>query len=306
MKGETSDSGTLAERAVSEVRRRTRGSGTSFYYSFLLLPRAKREAIYSVYAFCRAVDDAVDEAPSPETAARQLLAWEEVVDACYGEGAGNPVGEALTKTVREFGIPKQHFLEVLSGVRMDLTCNRYPTFEDLLPYCERVAGAVGLICIRIFGLRGAAAEEYAHTLGIALQLINIARDVSGDARRGRIYLPLADLERFGVTEEEVLEERYSARFAALMAHHAERARSYLSRADASTVKEDRWLLFPAEAMKAIYRALLEAIEKADYDVFSRRISISPSRRLALALGAWLASIYYRAAGNRWRRSSPSD
>lgn len=293
MDRERSDAGTLAVSMACDVKRRTRKSGTSFYYSFLLLPRVKREAVYSVYAFCRAVDDAVDEATSPGEAARDLQVWEGVVEACYKGKAQGAVGEALAKTVQGFEIPKQYFTDLLAGVRMDLTRNRYATFEELLPYCERVAGTVGLICIRIFGLRGEHADEYARSLGVGLQLINIARDVGSDARRGRIYLPLADLERFQVGEEEILKRSYSPRFASLMAHHAGTARSYLSRADASVFKENRWLLFPAEAMRSIYRALLDTIEKADYDVFSRKISVGQARRLALAVSAWLASLYYR-------------
>lgn len=294
---------TRAVSVVTDVKRYTRKSGTSFYYSFLLLPKAKRKAIYSVYSFCRAVDDAVDEASDPGQAVQDLERWETVVEDCYKGVAECAVGEALAKTVREFRIPKQHFTELVAGVRMDITRKRYRTFEELLPYCEKVAGAVGLMCIRIFGLRGTEADQYARNLGIALQLINIARDVGSDASRGRIYLPLTDLERFRVTEDEILERRYSPRFAVMMSHHAERARSYLTRADASVFNEKRSLVFPAEGMRAIYRALLDAIEKADYDVFSQRISVGRFRRFGLALGAWLGSLYYRVLGTM-RRAEP--
>jgi phytoene synthase len=302
-----SDSESSSVSVISDVRRHTRKSGTSFYYSFLLLPRQKREAIYSVYCFCRAVDDAVDEAGSPGDAARELKAWENLVENCY---RGNPQaspGGALAETVQRFDISKQHFVDVLDGVRMDLTRNRYATFEELLPYCERVAGAVGRICVRIFGLRGEDADEYARNLGIALQLINIARDVGSDARRGRIYLPLADLERFGVTEQEILDQRYSPRFAALMAHHAQRARSYLLRADAASFNnQERWLLFPAQAMKAIYGALLDSIEKAGYDVFARRISLSRPHRFGLALGVWLGSLRFRMTSGLQRGTGGTE
>lgn len=280
--------------AAGDPGRSTRESGTSFYYSFLLLPRSKREAICSVYAFCRAVDDAVDEAKNPGEAARQLDRWEEVVDGCYRGAAQGTPGEALGATIERYAIPRQHFRDLLAGVRMDLTRKRYATFEELLPYSERVAGAVGLMCIRIFGLEGPEAEAYARNLGTALQLINIARDVGNDARRGRIYLPLADLDRFGVTEEEIIGEVYSPGFAALMAYHAGRARSYLSRADAAVFKERRHLAFPAEAMGAIYRALLDAIEEVQYNVFARRITVSPGRRLAIVIRSWLAAQSRRA------------
>jgi len=288
---------------VTDVSRYTRRSGTSFYYPFLFLPRRKRRAICAVYAFCRAVDDAVDEAASPGDAARDLAFWEKEVSGAYRGQAETPIGRAVADAVERFEIPRKHFLEVIAGVRMDLARNRYETFEELLPYCERVAGAVGLMCVRIFGFPGGRADEYAMNLGIALQLINIARDVGSDAARGRIYLPRSELRRFEVAEEEILERRYTPRLAALMAHHTERARSYLERADASVFGRERPLLFPAEAMGAIYGALLRNIERADYNVFARRISVSRVKKFALVAGLRLRAAAVRAGA---RFSRPED
>jgi phytoene synthase len=295
----TNSSSGAAPRDVTDVERYTRKSGTSFYYSFLFLPRAKRQGIFAVYAFCRAVDDAVDESPDPGEAARKLEQWEKEIGNAYRGEPETAVGRAVAETVQRFDIPRRHFQEVIAGVRMDLERNRYQTFEDLRPYCDRVAGAVGLICVRIFGVTGERADEYARNLGTGLQLINIMRDVGGDAARGRIYLPKAELERFGVTEDEILENRYTPRFAALMSHQAERARSFLTRADASAFGRKRALLFPAEAMGAIYAALLRNIEKADYNVFDQRIRVGRMKKIAIVLSLRLRALRRRfASGNR--------
>ena len=273
----------------------TKQSGSNFYYSFLFLPKIRREAMYAVYAFCREVDGAVDE-PPPGSDPREALACRRAeLAAIYQTGASaadttfSPVMACLATHVRRFDIPQSYFEDVIAGVEMDLSVHRYRTFDELSTYCYRVASAVGLICLRIFGALRPESAAYAINLGLAFQLTNILRDVKSDGHRGRIYLPLEDLERFQVTEEEILNQVDSVRFRELMAFECTRAREFYHRAEAALAAPERPVLLPAEIMRAIYQRILERIEARHYQVFGERITIAPWHRLAMAVQVWLAT-----------------
>ena len=256
---------------------------TSFYYSFLVLPPRKRNAIIAVWDFCRAVDDAVDEEEEKGRAAEQLRAWRAELTSCYiGARPATPQAQALQPYVREFNLPRQPFEDLIDGVEMDLRQARYPTFEALAEYCRRVASTVGLICVEIFGYRDPATRDYAVNLGMALQLTNIIRDVAVDLANGRVYLPAEDLHRFGVEEEHLRAGHVTPEVRALLAHASARARDYYRRAAAALPRRDARSLVAAEIMGAIYYEILRRIERANYDVFSRRIRVPRLRRAAIA------------------------
>jgi phytoene synthase len=256
---------------------------TSFYYSFLVLPSRKRNAVIAVWDFCRAVDDAVDEEEKAERAAEALVAWRAELASCYnGSRPGTSQARALQPYVREFDLPRESFEDLIDGVEMDLRHVRYPTFDALSEYCRRVASAVGLICVEIFGYRNAAAREYAVNLGMALQLTNIIRDVAADFTRGRLYLPAEDLVRFGVGETDLRAGVMTPAVRALLAHECGRAREYYRRAAALLPREDARSLVAAEIMGAIYLAILERIERDGYDVFSRRVRVPRPHRALIA------------------------
>jgi phytoene synthase len=266
---------------------------TNFYYSFLVLPAEKRAAIVAVWDFCRAVDDAVDEAGADD-AAGEVDLWRREVSTCFDGGAPRtPQGRALQPLITKFGLPRSAFDALVEGVEMDLDARRYETFKDLYEYCIRVASAVGLMCVEIFGYEDPRARQYATDLGVALQLTNILRDVPGDLSRGRVYIPQEDLTRFGCTEEDLAREMQSAgrgiqsqAVRALLRHQAERARDYYARAAASLPPSDARRLVAAEIMAAIYFAILERIEARDYDVFSEVVRIPRPRRALIALRTW--------------------
>jgi phytoene synthase len=273
----------------------TKGSGSNFYYSFLFLPKMRREAMYAVYAFCREIDSVVDE-PSQGSDPRAALASRRAelaamyqASATEAESSLSPVMACLARHVRQFDIPRNYFEDVIAGVEMDLSVHRYTTFEELSIYCYRVASAVGLICLKIFGAIRPESESYAINLGLAFQLTNILRDVKSDGDRGRIYLPLEDLARFQVSEREILDHVDSVRFRDLMAFECHRARSYYERAEASLASTERPLLLPAEIMRAIYQSILDRIEARQFQVFGERITIAPWHRLAMAVQVWLAN-----------------
>lgn len=256
---------------------------TSFYYSFLVLPPRKRNAIVAVWDFCRAVDDAVDEEEQPDRAAEALTAWRAELAACYnGARPGTAQAQALQPYVREFNLPRRPFDDLIDGVEMDLRHARYPSFDALSEYCRRVASAVGLICVEIFGYRNPRTREYAVNLGLALQLTNIIRDVAADLAQGRVYLPEEDLRRFGVGEAELRAGVVTPAVRALLAHECGRAREYYGLAAASLPPEDARNLVAAEIMGAIYYEILQRIERAGYDVFSRRIRVTRPRRALIA------------------------
>ena len=278
---------------------------TNFYYSFLVLPAEKRDAIGKVWDFCRAVDDAVDEAKGGD-ASREVKRWQQEVAAVFGEGTpATRQGRALMPLVQRFNLPRSAFEALVEGVAMDVGSRRYETFGELYEYCIRVASAVGLMCLEIFGYRDPRARDYAVELGVALQLTNILRDVPEDLARGRVYIPQEDLRRFGCTEADLQAESAgrgagvrSAQVKALLRHQGERARDYYARAAAALPPGDARRLAAAEIMGAIYRGILTRIERADYDVFTRVIRIPRPRRALIAALTWLRILVFGGLGHR--------
>jgi phytoene synthase len=264
-------------------------AGSNFYYSFLLLPSAKRKAINNVYQFCRALDDIVDLESAARDPFAELEFWRDEIDACYQGGTVTKVAEHLARAIEEFDIPKQPFVDLLEGMEMDLKWQSYQSFADLREYCYRVASAVGLICIEIFGYDSPRTREYAVNLGLALQLTNILRDLKEDVARGRIYIPLEDLERFGYLEQDLKANLYNAPFIQMMEFEYARARSYFERAAALLPDQDRASMVAAEIMAAIYRELLEAIPAVRFDVYRNRVTVAKNRRLKLAFSVWFKS-----------------
>jgi phytoene synthase len=269
---------------------------TSFYYAFLVLPPEQRRAIVAVWDFCRAVDDAVDEEPAAAAgglpAGREAVAfWRAELARCYdGREPSTTQGRRLQPFVRQFDLPRQAFEDVIDGVAMDLDTTRYATFADLFEYCRRVASAVGLVCIRIFGCRSAAACDYALNLGVALQLTNILRDVKDDLARGRVYLPLEDLAAHGCTIADLEAGVVSGPMRALLAFECRRAREYYQRAIDARPGEARARLVAAEIMRAVYFETLKRIERSGpggYDVFTTRVRVARPRQAAIALTTWL-------------------
>jgi len=257
-------------------------SGSSFYYSFMFLPPPRRRAITALYAFCREVDDVVDEVSDPAIARAKLAWWRREVDATYDGAPEHPVGKALAPVVSEFALPREQLQTVVDGMAMDLEQVRYADFPALELYCHRVAGVVGMLSARIFGYVEPATEGYARDLGIAFQLTNIVRDVGEDAARGRIYLPQDELARFGVPPSALLRREGGAGFAPLMAFQVARARDWYERAMAALPAVDRRAQRTGLAMAAIYRALLDEIERDGYRVLDRRIALTPLRKFAIA------------------------
>ena len=263
----------------------TRRSSSNFYYAFRLLSPERRDALFAVYAFCRFVDDIADDEHRRDPAAL-LARWRDELGRVYDGTPKHPISRALADAVQRFPLARQHFLDLIRGVEMDLTQRRYATFDGLYDYCYLVASTVGLLCIEIFGHQHASARDYAVDLGIAFQLTNILRDVMEDGRRGRIYLPLEDLRRFDCTEAELLSSHYSPRLGALMAFECGRARAYYLRARGALAAEDRSSLAAAEAMRLIYERLLDRIEARHFDVFGPKVTLPRYQKLTLALAAW--------------------
>jgi len=273
----------------------TRRASSNFYYAFMLLPLERRRALYAVYAFCRFVDDIADD-ESIANPAELLARWREELRNVYAGKPTRPVSRALADNVTRFNISQRYFDEIIEGVEMDLSRRRYDTFAELVLYCRRVASAVGLVCIEIFGYSNPSTRVYAEKLGLAFQLTNILRDVREDAQRGRIYLPLEDLHRFGVAEADLLGGVYDERFRAMMAFEAKRARDLYDAAEAALPPEDRPAMLSAEAMRLIYSALLEQIVRSNFKVFDRRHRLSTPRKLYLVGRVWLGSRLARATG----------
>ena len=264
------------------VEQQAAASGSSFYYAFLFLPRPRRAAITAYYAFCRAVDDVVDEVADASVAQRKLAWWQgEVAQAFRGQPT-HPVTQALMPHVGTYQIEPRHLLAVIEGCQMDLEQTRYLDYPGLQRYCHLVAGVVGEVAARIFGQTQEATTRYAHTLGQALQLTNIIRDVGEDAMRGRIYLPVNELQRFDVKAHEILQREYSERFTALMRFQAERAHRLYDEALALLPLADRRSQKPGLMMASIYRTLLREIEDEDFQVLHQRISLTPLRKFWLA------------------------
>jgi phytoene synthase len=262
-------------------------SGSSFYYSFLFLPSDRRRAITALYAFCREVDDVVDEGRDPAVARMKLAWWRNEIASVFRGEPQHPVARALVPVTRRFNLPLEQFNEIIDGMEMDLTIDRYPDFSTLELYCYRVAGVVGLMAAGIFGFRDDRTLEYAKALGTAFQLTNIVRDVGEDARRNRIYLPLDELARFGVPAEQILQLRDSADLRRLIGFQIERARMFYRRAFDALPAEDRRAQRPGLVMAAIYLRLLDKIEAGGCKVLDRRASLTPIRKLWIAWTTWL-------------------
>jgi phytoene synthase len=266
---------------------------TSFYYSFLVLPAEQRRAIIAVWDFCRAVDDAVDECPmaaggSVPAGRAAVSFWRAELARCFdGEPPATPQGQHLQPFVRSFDLPRQAFEDVIDGVAMDLDTTRYQTFDELFEYCRRVASAVGMICIRIFGCRSDGAREYALALGVALQLTNILRDIRGDLERGRVYLPLDDLSACGCTIGDLASGQVTAPVRRLLEFEARRARDFYQRAVDARPPQDRRRLVAAEIMRAVYFETLRRIERNGYDVFTARARVPKPRQAWIAARQWL-------------------
>jgi len=261
-------------------------SGSSFYYSFLFLPPERRRAITALYAFCREVDDAVDEPSDASAAQAALLWWRGEVARLYAGTPQHPVTRALAAWIGPFSIGEAQLNEIMDGLQMDLTQTRYLDFAALRIYCHRVAGVVGALAAGIFGYRNAKTLEYADRLGLAFQLTNIIRDVGEDARKNRVYLPADELKEFGVTAADVLDARYTEGFARLMRFQAERARRCYDEAFALLPQEDRRAQRPGLVMAAIYRTLLDEIAEDDFQVLKQRIALTPVRKLWIAWRTW--------------------
>src|SRR5262245_7101468 len=273
----------------------TRESGTSFYYAIRVLPAQKRRAIYALYSFCRVVDDCVDlEGGAGEAG---LARWLEEAHRCYDGRPQTELGRELAEAVRRYPIPRASFEAIVAGCRMDLGTVRYARFEDLRLYCSRVASAVGLACIEVFGYRNPATREYATELGVALQLTNILRDLAADAERGRLYLPLEDLARFEVSEPELFAVLRggprSGRCDALLRYEGERAKAQHLLARSRLPREDRRAMRSAEVMRAIYRDLLARLERLDYPLAGPRVRVPGWRKAWLAVTAFAGVTYKR-------------
>ena len=263
-------------------------SGSSFYYSFLFLPAERRRAITAVYAFCREVDDVVDEVSDPTTAETTLAWWRTEVARLFAGQPTHPVTRALQPFVGEaFGITEARMSAVLDGMQVDLHQNRFLDYVALQRYAHQVAGVVGEMSAGIFGHRESQTLQYASQLGLALQLINIIRDVGDDARRGRLYIPLDELQRFGVKAADILAAHYVDGFVPLMRFQAERARGVYREALARLPETDRKSQRPGLIMGAIYSALLAEIERENFQVLHQRIALTPLRKLWLAWRTWV-------------------
>ena len=264
------------------VQQKAASSGSSFYYAFLFLPPHRRSAITAFYAFCREVDDVVDEVTDPGVAQTKLAWWRNEVHQSFAGKPTHPVMQALQPLCAEFAIEEHSLQSVIEGCEMDLSQTRYLDYPALSRYCHLVAGVVGEVSAKIFGQTDSATTAYAHTLGQAFQLTNIIRDVGEDALRGRIYLPMSDLQQFDVKAHEILKRSYSDRFSALMAFQAQRAHQLYEEALALLPDEDRRAQKPGLMMASIYRTLLREIEAEHFQVLHQRVHLTPLRKLWLA------------------------
>lgn len=263
-------------------QQKTAQSGSSFYYSFLFLPPERRRAITALYAFCREVDDTVDEATDQSVARIKLAWWRGEVAQMYAGTPTHPVMLALQPHIQPYDLKQEHLQAIIDGMEMDLDQSRYLDYPNLKKYCWHVAGVVGILSASIFGVTNPSTLQYAETLGLAFQLTNIIRDVGEDARKGRIYLPIDELQKFNVTAADLLNARHSEKFEALMKFQAARAQQLYDDAFALLPKEDRRAQRPGLMMAAIYRTLLDEIERDGFHVLNQKISLTPLRKLWLA------------------------
>jgi phytoene synthase len=262
-------------------------SGSSFYYSFLFLPPERRRAITALYAFCREVDDTVDETTDESLARIKLAWWRTEMAAMYEGKPSHPVTQALQPFLKAYDLKQEHMQAIIDGMEMDLNQTRYLDYAGLSKYCWHVASVVGILSASIFGASRPETLKYAEKLGHAFQLTNIIRDVGEDARKGRIYLPINELQQFGVTAADLLNAKHSDNFTRLMAFQAARAQTAYDEAFALLPKEDRRAQRPGLIMAAIYRTVLDEIERDGYHVLTQRISLTPLRKLWLAWKTWI-------------------
>lgn len=263
-------------------------SGSSFYYSFLFLSKAKREAITALYAFCREVDDVADECADANIARTKLAWWRNEIHQLYAGNPQHPVTKALLPAIHAYRMDEEHFLEIIDGMEMDLDQNRYTDFKQLQLYCYRVASVVGLLSVQIFGYNNRNTLKYAHDLGMAFQLTNIVRDIGEDARRGRIYIPLDEIKKAGLSETDILHGHHSPKMQELLDFQIERAERFYDKALNALPQEDRKSQRTGLIMAAIYRTLLREIKQSSsQQVLDARISLTPLRKLWLAWTTWL-------------------
>ena len=270
-------------------QRKAASSGSSFYYSFLFLPPERRRAITALYAFCREVDDVVDEGTDPQVAASKLAWWRNEVHNLFAGKAQHPVTRALEPFRAQFGLSEARLNDIIDGMEMDLRQSRYLDWKGLEAYCYRVAGVVGLLAAGIFGYRDERTLVYATNLGTAFQLTNIIRDVGEDARKNRVYLPMEDLQRFGVPASDILQAKETPAFRTLMQFEAERARGFYERAFAALPASDRRAQRPGLIMAAIYRTLLDEIQREGFRVLTQRTSLTPLRKFWIAWKTWISA-----------------
>lgn len=262
-------------------------SKSSFYYAFNLLPAPKRDAMNTVYSFCRQTDDIVDqEDESEDIKYEKLRKWRVELEKSLSGKSDYFLFNKLVKIVRQFNIPIEPFFELIKGMEMDLQNKRYLKFDDLLLYCYRVASTVGLMCIEIFGYKNKSTKDFAVNLGYALQLTNILRDVKTDAQKGRIYLPQEDLAKFNYSEKELFNNVYNDNFISLMKYEADRAKKYFDLANHHLTLEDKPSMFAARAMQHIYYKLLQKIEDKNFNVFQKKIRVSGFEKIGISIGVW--------------------
>ena len=280
--------------AQTWCRQYTKERAKNFYYAFAILPRGKRNAIYAAYSFSGMVDDIADELTDREEQVRQLAAARERLHACVAGDRQGALYTALGAAFDQFQIPVDLFDELVNGVEMDFTINRYVSWEDLRQYCYRVASMIGLICSAVFGAKDAeVARQYAIDMGIALQIVNIMRDVKEDAERGRVYFPAEDLARHGLTPDDILSGRYDARFEGLMEEYGKRARRYFRSGRRLLPLVDLRSRMCVNVLQGVYAAILREIERRDYDVMSERVSLSSVRKLVLIGQLWARAALIR-------------
>lgn len=257
-------------------------SGSSFYYSFLFLPENQRRAMTALYAFCREVDDVVDECLDVAVARVKLHWWRDEIHRLFAGAPQHPVTKALAEPIKHFNLPAEHFLEIIDGMEMDLDYNSYPSFKELSLYCHRVASMVGIMSVEIFGYENKETLKYAHELGMAFQLTNILRDIGEDIQRGRLYIPADEMARFNVTSDDIAQKRMTDNVRQLLQFQAQRAQEYYSLAFSHLPDVDRYRQRSGIIMAAIYQTLLTEIGKANYQVLTQRIALTPIRKLWIA------------------------
>ncbi len=288
------------EQAYQHCQLVAKEQARNFYYAFVTLPLKKRRAIYAAYAFCRLCDDIADADMPLEAKVNELASLQQQLEQSFHNEPNGPVFMALRDASDAFSIPVDYYLEVMRGVRMDLTYSRYQTFDELKSYCYGVASVVGLICIQVFGYKDPSARDYAVDLGLAMQLTNILRDVKEDAQRGRIYLPLEEMKEFGYSEEELFDGAVNPAFLDLMAFQVRRAREYLERGRRLIpLLSHRSRACPA-ILHGIYSRVLDRIERSEYNVFNGRIGLATSEKVLLTAKIWIQSLF---PGNPVHRQS---